>query len=115
MFKKGINSFMGFTRSFEASQTILNVWVDFVWISFAMSDDEHVVIEPPRDSSRGKPQGKSNNYEAFEDFGLFRDYLDRTLIDLKNDIKVQTLKSQTKVPTFRLTSTEFSLNLIQKF
>ena len=53
-----------------------------------MSDDEHVVIEPPRASSRGKPPGELNNYDAFEAFGLFRDYLDRTLIDQTNDIKI---------------------------
>ena len=69
-----------------------------------MSDDEHVMIEPPRDSSRDKPPGELNNYEAFEAFGLFRDYLDRTLTDLKIDIKIQTAKSQKKVPTFRLES-----------
>ena len=29
MFKKGIKSFSGLTRSFEARQTIRSVWVDF--------------------------------------------------------------------------------------
>ena len=69
-----------------------------------MSNDEHVGIELSRDSSRGKPTGGLNNYEAFEAFGLFSDYnyLERTFIDLKNDIKIQTAKSKKKVPTFRL-------------
>ena len=62
----------------------------FFRISFVMSDVEHVVIELLRDSSRGKLPGELNNYEAFEAFDLFRDYLDRKLIDLKNDIKIQT-------------------------
>ena len=62
MFKKGINSFSGLIRSFEARETIRRVWVGFFRISFAMSDDEHVVIGPPRDSSRGKPPGKLNSY-----------------------------------------------------
>ena len=35
---------------------------------------------------------------------MFRHYLDRTLIDLKNDIKRQTAKLKKKVPTFRLES-----------
>ena len=69
-----------------------------------MTDCEHIVIDPPRDSSRGKPPGKLNNYEVVETFGLFRDYLDRKLVDLKNDIKIQTAKSKNKVPSFRLES-----------
>ena len=90
--------------AFEARQTIRSVCVNFFRISFAVSDDEHVVIEPPRERSRGKPPGELNNYVAFEAFGLFRDYLDRTLIDLKDDVKIQTVKSQKKVPIFRLAS-----------
>ena len=49
MFKKGINNFSScrLDKQFAASG----------WVSFAMSDDEHVVTEPPRDSIRGKPGG----------------------------------------------------------
>ena len=58
------------------------------------------------------PPGELNNYVAFEAFGLFRDYLDRTLIDLKNDVKIQTVKSQKKVHIFRLASSriQFEFN-----
>ena len=40
-------------------------------------------------SRGGKSPGEANNSDAFEAFGLFRDYLDSKLCDLKKDISDQ--------------------------
>ena len=53
-------------------------------------------------SRGGKSPGEANNSDAFEAFGLFRDYLDSKLCDLKKDISDQTLKLKRKAPSFRL-------------
>ena len=55
-------------------------------------------------SRGGKSLGEANNSDAFEAFGLFRDYLDSKLCDLKKDISDQTLKLKRKAPSFRLES-----------
>ena len=47
------------------------------------------------------PRGIKNNSDAFEAFGLFREYLDSKLSDLRQDINDQTLKLKRKAPTFR--------------
>ena len=64
-------------------------------------------------SRGGKPPGEANNIDAFETFGLFRDYLDSKLCDLKKDISDQTLKLKRKSPSFRLEShrIQFEFNL----
>ena len=64
-------------------------------------------------SRGGKSPGEANNSDAFEAFGLFRDYLDSKLCDLKKDISDQTLKLKRKAPSFRLEShrIQFEFNL----
>ena len=67
-----------------------------------MSDVEEVSEHSA--SRRGKPPGVEHNSEAFEAFGLFRDYLDSKLCDLRKDINDQTSKLKRKAPSFRLES-----------
>ena len=67
-----------------------------------MSDVEEV--SERSDSRRGKPPGVQHNSEAFEAFGLFRDYLDSKLCDLRKDINDQTSKLKRKAPSSRLES-----------
>ena len=64
-------------------------------------------------SRGGKSPWEENNSDAFEAFGLFRDYLDSKLCDLKKDISDQTLKLKRKAPSFRLEShrIQFEFNL----
>ena len=68
---------------------------------FEMSDIDE---SGEQTASRGKSPGELNNSEAFEAFGLFREYLDSKLSDLRKDISDQTVKLKRKTPTFRLES-----------
>ena len=77
----------------------------------AMSTVDDIIEQTA--SRGGKSPGEANNSDAFEAFGLFRDYLDSKLCDLKKDISDQTLKLKRKAPSFRLEShrIEFEFNL----
>ena len=67
-----------------------------------MSDVEEICEQTA--SRGGKSPGDKNNSDAFEAFGLFREYLDSKLSDLRQDINDKTLKLKRKAPTFRLES-----------
>ena len=86
-----------------------------VWLRFlcAMSDVEEVSEQSA--SRRGKPPVVEHNSEAFEAFGLFRDYLDSKLSDLRKDINDQTSKLKRKALCSDSNHIEFSLNLILIF
>ena len=74
----------------------LERFCDFFCFPFVMSDDEFLEQAA---SSRGKLPG-----DSFEDFDLFRDYLENKLSNSKNDISKQTSKLNRKTPSFRLES-----------
>ena len=74
----------------------------YVHLFKAMSDVEDFCEKTA--SRGGKSPGDKNNSDAFEAFGLFREYLDSKLSDLRQDINDQTLKLKRKAPTFRLES-----------
>ena len=69
-------------------------------VRFAIMSDVEEVLEQPADR-RGKPPGGSVGSEAFEAFGLFREYLDNKLGDLRKDLNEQTSKLKRKAPTFK--------------
>ena len=62
-------------------------------------------------SRGGKSPGEANNSDAFEAFGLFRDYLDSKLCDLKKDISDQTLKLKGRRHLLGLNRIGYNLSL----
>ena len=72
----------------------------YVHLFKAMSDVEEICEQTA--SRGGKSPGDKIDSDAFEAFGLFRQYLDSKLSDLRQDISDQTLKLKSKAPTFRL-------------